>query len=551
MTEPRAAGDAAARAASLELAQLQAQIVHARIELTSLQADADAAARSLGSKQSMLLLMANERLVVSAMQAQVSADTASLALNEVSRAAALDSLTELPNRVLLLDRLTHAIALAKRHGSTLALLFLDLDEFKEINDAHGHTVGDEALKIVARCLLGSVREADTVSRHGGDEFLILLTEASAPADVQRTCLAMSAALEAVRQVDGHAVQLSASIGISLYPNDGIDAHTLIDRADAAMYRAKQRRGASTVSRWHLVSNDPTPGAPADAPERGPRTPQASALAVHEQRSTRQQEANSQLVIAALGAQGLQANAERAQQRQTDFMTMLAHELRNPLAPLRAAATLLGRVHSDEPLMLRLQIIIERQVVNMTRLVGDLLDVSRAKTGKLRLERTTVDFTQLLSDAVDAGRPTTDARQQRFTVDLPTSPVFVDGDALRLSQIVGNLLDNASKYTPNGGDVALRVTADVEQVVMTVSDTGIGITSQTLAEVFEPFVQDAHAIGFNGAGLGIGLTVVRELVEAHGGTVTASSDGPHTGSRFVVTLPRLVGEGGRAPHPKSA
>ena len=534
MTTTRGAERAAADAEG-DLARLRRQIDAARAELTGLRADVTDALALLGTQQSALLVQANERLILTALQAQTSADTATMALDEAARKAELDELTALPNRVLLLDRLTRAIATAKRQGSSLAVLFLDLDQFKEINDAFGHAVGDAALQRVARCLVESVREADTVSRHGGDEFVILLVDVAEARAVQRICETVREALAGVHSIGGHEVPLSVSIGVSRYPTDGSDARTLIDHADAAMYCAKKHRGDSLLSRWESATGSTSPvtnGVPHAAFTR-----HQSALAAHEHRSTQQQAANEQLMIAALGAQGLQADAERAQQRQTDFMTMLAHELRNPLVPLRAAATLLGRVPHQEPLMLRLQAIIERQVVNMSRLVSDLLDVSRAKTGKLRLEHAEVDFSHVLDEAVETCRAATDIRVQRFAVDVPTRPIRLVGDALRLAQIVGNLLDNASKYTPNGGDITLHVELSENDVVVSVSDTGIGITSETLREVFEPFVQDAHAIGFNGAGLGIGLTVVRELVEAHGGTVTASSAGAQMGSRFVVTLPR--------------
>lgn len=181
---------------------------------------------------------------------------------------------------------------------------------------------------------------------------------------------------------------------------------------------------------------------------------------------------------------------------------------------------------------------------MVRLVGDLLDVSRVNTGKLRLERQVVDMTSIIDEAVDACRPAMDTRMQRFSVQVPPRALEVDGDPVRLAQIVRNLLDNASKYTPKGGEIGLSVAVEDDAIVMAVSDSGIGITAEALPKVFEPFVQEPHAIGFSGAGLGIGLTVVRELVEAHGGTVVARSAGTGLGSQFIVTLPLM------APRPPS-
>ena len=248
------------------------------------------------------------------------------------------------------------------------------------------------------------------------------------------------------------------------------------------------------------------------------------------------EANEQLVLAAFSAQELQAAAEQAQRRQTRFLAMLVHELRNPLAPIRTAAMLLGRLRTDEPLLPRVQAVIERQVKHMSRMLDDLFDVSRMNTGKLRLESQAIEMIEIIDAAVDACRPAMDTRLQHFHVQVPSHSLEVKGDAVRLAQILTNLLDNASKYTQDGGEIELSAVVDANTLVMTVSDNGIGITTEALPTVFDPFVQDPHATGFNGDGLGIGLTVVRELVEAHGGKVVASSGGNGHGSQFIVRLP---------------
>jgi signal transduction histidine kinase len=157
-----------------------------------------------------------------------------------------------------------------------------------------------------------------------------------------------------------------------------------------------------------------------------------------------------------------------------------------------------------------------------------------------LERERVDMTDVIDQAIAVCRPAMDVRLQQFSVQVPAVALDVDGDPLRLVQVVSNLLDNASKYTPDGGEIGLSVVVSDDYIVLTVSDTGIGITAGSLTAVFDPFVQDVHATAFNGCGLGIGLTVVRELVEAHGGTVVAHSGGSDLGSQFVVTLPLLRG-----------
>lgn len=249
------------------------------------------------------------------------------------------------------------------------------------------------------------------------------------------------------------------------------------------------------------------------------------------------EANAQLVIAALSAQNLQASAEHTLEQQRNILSLVAHELRNPLTPISMIASRLVRVPSDE--LPRMQALIEGQVRQMTRLVDDLLDVSRASTGKLRLDCRIVDMVQIIHEAIEVCRPVMNTRQLHFTTELPNCALSIDGDPVRLTQILGNLLGNATKYTPMGGHVTLAVTAEDNLLKMSVSDDGIGISAQALPFIFEPFVQDVHAVGFNGAGLGIGLTVVRELVEAHGGTVIGSSDGDGKGSTFIVTLPLAV------------
>lgn len=260
-----------------------------------------------------------------------------------------------------------------------------------------------------------------------------------------------------------------------------------------------------------------------------------ALAEHELRHTQQQEANEHLIRAALGAQESQATAEDAQRRQTEFLAVVAHELRNPLAPISNAAALLGMLPAEE-LLPRLQAVIERQVAHISRLVEDLLDVSRASTGKLRLELRRVDLADIIDEAVEGSRPVMKMRGQQLEVHRPARALEVHGDPIRLTQVLSNLLDNASKYTPIDGEIGLSVVVAGDTMVMTVSDNGIGITADALPHIFEPFVQDPHAIGFNSVGLGIGLTVVRELVEAHGGNVSVTSAGSGLGSQFIVTLP---------------
>jgi len=520
-------------AAEHDLARITGQVESMRSVLVRLLQDVVVAEKRLGNSELLQLVEANEQLLVSALRDQTDTENAVLALTEASRNAELDPLTRLPNRVLLLDRFALAMTMARRRSARLAVLFVDIDEFKQINDALGHAVGDEVLKHVAHCLTGSVREADTVSRQGGDEFVILLTEVSQPGDAVRVAEKLIAALGTPKLIGGHVMQLKASVGISVYPDHGDEAETLVEMADAAMYRAKrQGHGGYMVHGQAPAGYEPVAG-------RAPAGPAPFVSTTHEQLHARLQEANEHLVLATINAQELQAGAEQARQRQGEFMAVVAHELRNPRAPIRVATAMLGRTDVDEVLLPRIQLIIDAQVAEISRLVADMIDVSNAGNATSTVQHRPVELAAVIDTAVDTCRPTMDTRRQQFGLHIPLRPIEVQGDAAGLMQLVSNLLDNASKYTPDGGRIGLSVVVSGGSAVMTVSDNGIGITVQALPHVFEPFAQDIHAIGFNGVGPGIGLTAVRELVRAHGGTVLASSAGIGLGSQFTVTLPLIA------------
>jgi diguanylate cyclase len=531
---PPGSGDAAGRAAA-HLAGLQAQIDDAQALLVRLMQDV-LEVEGLQSHQAQQLLEANEQLVIAVLRSQDAADTAAQALDGLSYAAEHDPLTGLPNRTLFQDRLQHAIAGAARHHGRLALLFVDLDDFKDINDQCGHAVGDQVLQQVAQRLLGVVRAADTVCRHGGDEFLVLLTEVVQPLDATLVADKLLAALAQPLQLAVQAAPVSASIGISLYPDDAVDARLLIQHADAAMYQAK-RRGPGHVVAHGVPATQPATMVPQDRPTgAGPGTgaaPAAEPDALH----ARLREANERLVLATLDAQTLRDAAQQAQARQSALIAAVAQELRNPAAPIRIAASMLGRLDGTRPLLPRLQSMVAAQVAQMARLVGDLLDVSRLGSGGLELPLEVVDMATVVEAALQDWRPVLAARQQRLQLALPPGPLLVHGHADRLVQIVSNLLDNAAKFTQDHGEISLRLAVQADKLVLTISDNGIGITTQALPQIFEPFAQDPQAIGLHGAGLGIGLTVVRGLLQAMGGSITAISAGSRLGSRFVVTLPR--------------
>jgi two-component system CheB/CheR fusion protein len=227
----------------------------------------------------------------------------------------------------------------------------------------------------------------------------------------------------------------------------------------------------------------------------------------------------------------------ADRRKDEFLAMLAHELRNPLAPLGTSLELLGaRVDGRE----RFLDMAKRQVKHLVRLVDDLLDVSRITRGKITLRKEPILLADVVTRAVELARPLVDARGHSLTVSLPPEPVRVEGDAFRLAQVFANLLGNAAKYTPLRGSIWLTAERVADQVAVRVRDTGVGLPPELLPHIFDLFVQGDASLDRARGGLGIGLTLVRALVELHGGRVEARSDGLEKGSEFVAWLPVLPG-----------
>jgi PAS domain S-box-containing protein len=238
---------------------------------------------------------------------------------------------------------------------------------------------------------------------------------------------------------------------------------------------------------------------------------------------------------------------RADRSKDEFLAMLAHELRNPLAPLRNATEILKIADASTEERRHAEGIVVRQIENMTRMIDDLLDVSRITEGKIELRKRAVTLGSVLAAAVEAARPGIHARGQELATLLPAETIFLDADSTRLDQIFGNLLTNASKYNHSGGHISIQAeqTNNPEtqspEVVVRVRDDGIGIDAELLPRVFDLFVQATHALGQARGGLGIGLTLVQRLVTMHGGRVEAHSAGLGQGSEFVVRLPILVAQ----------
>jgi PAS domain S-box-containing protein len=229
----------------------------------------------------------------------------------------------------------------------------------------------------------------------------------------------------------------------------------------------------------------------------------------------------------------------ADRRKNEFLAMLAHELRNPLAPLRTGLEILKRTGQLPPPAARARDIMERQLTHMVRLIDDLLDVARVSRGKLELRLEPLTLQAVVEHALETSRAVVDAAGHTLSVELPPEPVRLYGDLTRLAQVVGNLVNNAAKYTPRGGRIEVRATTENGQAVVAVRDTGEGIGPEVLPNVFELFAQGHQTIHNAQGGLGIGLWLVKRLVEMHGGGIAAQSDGPGRGSLFTVRLPLAV------------
>jgi signal transduction histidine kinase/CheY-like chemotaxis protein len=228
---------------------------------------------------------------------------------------------------------------------------------------------------------------------------------------------------------------------------------------------------------------------------------------------------------------------QADAQKNEFIAMLAHELRNPLAPVRNALDLMRRSGNDETIVDKVADVMHRQVAQMARLVEDLLDISRVGQDKLSIRRVPVDLGSVIHHAMEASAPLLDHAGLGYTVALPDSPIYIEADAARLAQVIGNILNNAAKFTPRGGAVSVFLDRERDEAVLRVRDTGIGIDASDLPRVFEMFVQTGAPLESKG-GLGIGLTLAKSLVERHDGRLTIESEGRGRGTEVIVRLPAL-------------
>jgi signal transduction histidine kinase/ActR/RegA family two-component response regulator len=231
----------------------------------------------------------------------------------------------------------------------------------------------------------------------------------------------------------------------------------------------------------------------------------------------------------------------ADRRKDEFIALLAHELRNPLAPISSGIEILKRRDLDPGVAERVTMTMSRQAAQLVRLIDDLLDVSRISSGRLQLKKSRVKLPDIVRDAVAAVRPLIERSRHQLTLEVPHETIMLDADAARLTQVLANLLNNAARYTPSGGKVSIAVKRDGDAVTVSVKDTGYGIPDNALPHVFEMFYQGADPRSATQTGLGIGLALAKSLVEMHGGTIEAASAGVDRGSEFTLRLPAIAAE----------
>ena len=248
------------------------------------------------------------------------------------------------------------------------------------------------------------------------------------------------------------------------------------------------------------------------------------------------DANAQLVIASLRMQDAAEVAEQDSRRKDEFIAMLSHELRNPLAAMHNVINILGRISNAEPRLPWIHGVLDRQVGQLTRLLDDLLDAARVRTGKLVLKKQRIALQAVIEQAIEACRPSIDARGQWLTVQSPAPKVWVYGDPARLTQVFSNLIHNASKYTQQAGRLSVRLSCTDTTSEVCIADNGYGIAADALSRIFELFEQEDQSLAHSDGGLGIGLALARKLLHLHQGTVSAFSAGRGLGSVFTVELP---------------
>lgn len=337
------------------------------------------------------------------------------------------------------------------------------------------------------------------------------------------------------------LRASTLLGVPHPRLTGMDLASFVIEEHRATYRSLLQEGRSTISQGEVLLERPD-GSRAPVYLTVSELPKASGVAVCVLITDLTAQKHQEQLARA--HQALRASEEaliEADRRKTEFLAMLAHELRNPLAPISNALRIVRMNPHDVTAVTAASELAERQVGQLVRLVDDLLDVSRISRGKIDLRMTRVELRAIIEQVLTAVRTQCDATELTIAASLPNDPVFVLADPVRMSQVVGNLLSNACKFTPSGGrvDVILTTEEHPPRMVLTVRDSGIGIAPEELPGIFDLFTQVDSSLERSQGGLGIGLTLVRTLVQMHGGTVEAASEGLGRGSTFTVRLPLSV------------
>lgn len=531
MTDADASAGLSAERSALELAQLHDRIDEARRMLSRLLQQTVAAAMAGSPNADSLVVKVNEQLVQEALRVQAEAELTEHAQDEAERLGGLDPITRLPMRGRLLDQLAQSLALAQRHDRVLALLDLGLGHFAQIQARLGREAADMLLREVADRISASLRGCDLVGRQNLGGFLIGLVEITQPEDATRVARKIHAALDRPIQVGEQQVQLTASIGIAVFPHDAEQIDALVDTAAAQKGRDGMRRPGAFAMGTDARTSGSLEGSPPSHDEVN-----SHASGVQAPETSRLRDANERLIVSILDARELSDALLQARHRHVALLAVIAEELRDPQAPVRLAAALLGHAQVDQALLPRVQSMLHEQLRRMKQMLGNLDGLVGTHLDALALARERIDLRAAVQGAMQQAKAAFHARRQRVDVQLGEQPLEVMGDMDRMVQVLENLLDNASKYSGEGGNVAVRGSLVKNSVMLEVCDDGIGLASAVKPQIFAPFWHDAEALAVQGAGVGIGLTVVRKLVEAHNGSVQAHSAGRGLGSRFVVTLP---------------
>lgn len=493
-----------------------------------------AATRDIPAARSDEILEVSELLAVTALHAHAADQDSRQALHSAARPYEVDALTGLPNRALFRDRFSQALAHARRRNSRVALLFVDLDHFKEVNDSLGHAAGDMIIRHVAQSLKEAGRDVDTVCRHGGDEFLILLSEIGDPSSAARFAEKVAASLSEPVRVGGTTLAVGASIGISVYPDDGEDQDILIQRADAAMYVAKRNGIGFAFASTHT-----------DATPRSTRTVSGEAhdpigllevaLAEANTSITDLKAANARLELDLLNAEREQGKANQAKQYQSQLLNVVAHELRNSLSPLQSAAEVLSLVRSDMSLMPRLELVLKRQIGHITTMLTDLLDVSRLNTGRMTMELERVDLAAILQTSAEQMAASFAKRNQNVWVLIETPSPFLVGDSGRLSQLVCSLLDRVSVTAAHGAEITASLYDRDGAMVFSAAEGRDGAAGHdAAAERLD--VSDTSQSSDGSNMMSVSVLVVIELLKSHGGELTIARAPTGDSVRFQCLLP---------------